>query len=1109
MKIKKKITSVVLSGITAISATLSCLPIYTYAAGGFSNISDTTYQLCSMFGDLYDENSYISNAKVKENNIPFGENEYRKYCNDVVDGYNFAMSQNFNTDYQTLYRDGKEYDPSSTELCKEKNFFSYDDTDVYGAYHGGGYSFSDERSVISVLDTSDGGRADAGYGGYCIDLQKSDKGNLSYLYRSCGTYTDENKLSHDVDVKVTVVDYEETTDVCVPSSTTVMFTQDEYNKMSANQKQYLTKLKTAVTYKKQKYVYTVPYGYLSQASSAGVFSIVGRDNKYYSYKGAAMRFTPMRVGIDVCSVNWIELKYEFFEAGTNTPIYVKGYSCWKDIDGSQGVSFPEGTMDKVGAWESSSHFLAHTFTKDGVTYNGYFDRIGTGTKDDDSFAWLYGTFSGKELTTLFSFCGRTDPTDPSKNRTQGIYDNNGNKASNYGEPRLRRNQTCAGTIMNDLPSVSLTGTLGIKKYIQPLNGDKYLVTPNNAPDINKDLRFYLKDSKGHYVKLEKGLTEHGEDVYEISCAYKYIGTTEKIEDAGLASLGKQNVTWGSDSVISIAGGAIIYNLPIDTYTIYETTADNSTISKKIDLSTVTTANMSVDNNGNSIWDTVNPNAVDSSMYDEIYGDILYKYVDVVNPENYAKLNIQKTVTTADGTTQNAAYSNAEQLLKNIKFSITNDKGEFAQIENNKVIGFSQTASFFTLNGNGQINDIIIPFGKYTLNEHSTGSNVSNIWNTNKSVDFELNKDTCNHETAEIYNYSVDIDNPELYGAAKVIKTTPTGKDITGIRFTLSGTSDSGRSINLSGITDSKGQIIFNNVPVGTYILKEDPETVPKGYKVAEDMVVLITKNSTSENNVYTVNNEPEKPVIGNIYGYKYDRDNKQALANAEFTLIEDVNGNGKYDKNTDWIKQVTTTDSNGNFFFERLTLSTFLVKETKAPEGYAIDNNYYPVTIDKDHLEVRIDVPNTQLPVNLTLTKRIPVNELNGQIWFEHGNPTFIFKVVNTTAGKEYNRTYYKTVEFTKDYVKDHTITIDGSKYVEMSVSFDDLKAGTYTASEQITGHRYKLKSVFNVSNGTVSDNKCNFTLEPGQTGKATFFNVKNSFDTNTHNSLCVNVLKK
>lgn len=1107
MKIKKKIISSVLSGITALSATLSCLPTYTFAAGGFNNISDTTYQINTLFGDFYDENSYTTtNAKVKENNISISENEYRKYCNDVVDGYNFTMSQNFNTDNQILYRNGKEYDPSSKTLCKEKDFFSYNDADVYGTFNGGGYDMDDPRSFIGVLDTVDGGRADAGYGGYVIDLNDSDKGTLSYLYRNCGTYTDEDKQSHSVDVKVTVVDYEESNDVTM-SSTSTLFTQDEYNKLNATQKHYLTKLKTAITYKNKKYIYTVPFGYLSQASASGIFNVLGRENKFWTFKGAVMRFTPMRVGVDVSSVNWIELKYEFFEAGTNNPINVQGYSCWKDIDGYQGVSFPQGTMDKVGAWESKSHFLAHTFTKDGTVYNGYFDRIGTSTNDDDSFAWLYGTFSGKEITTLFSFCGPMDPTDPNKNRTQGIYDSKGNKASNYGDPRLRRKYSSSGTIMNDLLSVSLTGTLGINKYVQPLNGEKYIASFNNSPDVNKDLRFYLKDSKGYYVKLEKGLTEHGDDIAEMGCAYRYAGTSENYDEAGLAALGKSNVAWG-DSLISLAGGAIIYNLPIDTYTIYETTAVNSSISKKIDISTVTTANMSVDNDGNSIWDTVNPNAVDSSMYDEVYGDILYKFVDVVNPENYAKLNVQKIVTAADGTTQNATYDNAEQLLKNIRFSITNERGEYARIENNKVTGFSKTASFFTLNQKGQINDIIIPFGKYTLNEQIAGNNVSNIWNIEKTVDFELSIDTCKHIKNEVYSYSINIDNPELYGSAKIQKTTSTGKDIARIRFTLSGTSDSGRAINLSGITDSKGQIIFDKVPVGTYTLKEDPETVPEGYKVAADITVKIDKNSTIENNSYTVINEYNN--IGKITVYKYDSESKKALEGAEFTVYEDINGNGKYDREIDKSVGVMQYKSQGIFTISDLTIGKiYFVKETKAPDGYAIDNNYYSVTIDENHLEVRLDIPNVQLPVSITLTKRIPADEVNEQIWWEHGNPTFIFKLVNTTAGAEYNHTYYKTVEFTKDYVKDHTITIDGVKYVEMSVKFDNLKAGTYAASEQITGQRYELKSIMNVSNGAVNGSRCNFTLKPGQTGTATFYNVKNYYDTNTHNSLCVNVFKK
>ena len=101
-------------------------------------------------------------------------------------------------------------------------------------------------------------------------------------------------------------------------------------------------------------------------------------------------------------------------------------------------------------------------------------------------------------------------------------------------------------------------------------------------------------------------------------------------------------------------------------------------------------------------------------------------------------------------------------------------------------------------------------------------------------------------------------------------------------------------------------------------------------------------------------------------------------------------------------------------------------------------------------------------------------------------------------------------MEFTKEYVKEHLIEISGKKYVEMSVTFDNLKAGTYTADEAVVGQRYKLKDILNISdNATVKNNKCEFNLAPDQTGKATFFNVKKFWDTNTHNCLCVNIIKK
>ena len=55
-----------------------------------------------------------------------------------------------------------------------------------------------------------------------------------------------------------------------------------------------------------------------------------------------MFFTGERPGVMVQNCSWIELKYDFYIAGTATPIVVKGYSTWKDIDFDQGSDLKDG-----------------------------------------------------------------------------------------------------------------------------------------------------------------------------------------------------------------------------------------------------------------------------------------------------------------------------------------------------------------------------------------------------------------------------------------------------------------------------------------------------------------------------------------------------------------------------------------------------------------------------------------------------------------------------------------------------------------------------------------------------------------------------------------------
>ena len=79
-----------------------------------------------------------------------------------------------------------------------------------------------------------------------------------------------------------------------------------------------------------------------------------------------------------------------------------------------------------------------------------------------------------------------------------------------------------------------------------------------------------------------------------------------------------------------------------------------------------------------------------------------------------------------------------------------------------------------------------------------------------------------------------------------------------------------------------------------------------------------------------------------------------------------------------------------------------------------------------------------------------------------------------------------------------------------MSYTWENMTPGAYTASEVKTS-RYSLKNVINVEKG-VYDSKgkvVNFTIKSNEEGKATFYNVKNTYKDLSHNSIAVNTFKK
>lgn len=226
----------------------------------------------------------------------------------------------------------------------------------------------------------------------------------------------------------------------------------------------------------------------------------------------------------------------------------------------------------------------------------------------------------------------------------------------------------------------------------------------------------------------------------------------------------------------------------------------------------------------------------------------------------------------------------------------------------------------------------LPIGKYTVTEDGSTVPVAYLTADEQEVTVEYN------ETAE-----VSFENEEKTGSIKVQKRTEGQKNVEGITFYLRGTSDSGREINIPATTDKDGVAVFENVPVGTYMVIEDEETVPYGYLVADEKEVKVEYAQTIDT---TILNEEKS---GSIVVHKTTEGQKN-IEGIKFYL------RGTSDTGRE-IDIPAVTDENGIAKFENVPIGTYKVIEDEktVPYGYLVAAEKevtvtYAETVDTDIL---------------------------------------------------------------------------------------------------------------------------------------------------------------
>lgn len=192
-------------------------------------------------------------------------------------------------------------------------------------------------------------------------------------------------------------------------------------------------------------------------------------------------------------------------------------------------------------------------------------------------------------------------------------------------------------------------------------------------------------------------------------------------------------------------------------------------------------------------------------------------------------------------------------------------------------------------------------------------------------------------------FVVDFENEEKTGSIKVQKRTEGQKNVEGITFYLKGTSDSGREINIPATTDKDGVAVFENVPVGTYMVIEDEETVPYGYLVADEKKVTVIYSETVDAEI--INNEQ----TGTIKVHKRTEGDLN-ISGITFYL------KGTSDTGRE-INIPAETDKDGIAKFENVPIGTYKVIEDEktVPYGYLVAAEKevtvtYAETVDTDIL---------------------------------------------------------------------------------------------------------------------------------------------------------------
>ena len=293
--------------------------------------------------------------------------------------------------------------------------------------------------------------------------------------------------------------------------------------------------------------------------------------------------------------------------------------------------------------------------------------------------------------------------------------------------------------------------------------------------------------------------------------------------------------------------------------------------------------------------------------------------------------------------------------------------------------------------------------------------------------------------------------------------------IADVTFRLTGTSAYGTEYNQSVKTNQNGELYFNDIEMGTYVLQEQEvsndwllDTTEHTVQITNEGKILIDNQEYTDRYVM-IANHPR--VHTDVTFYKTNASNSYIkVKGSQFML------SGTSDYGTT-IKNYAVSNDNGRVVFKDIEMGTYELKESRASEGYALNQNVYQVKVDD----------SGHFMITLKRSNGLSIDVQKQGSKFLIGNEP-LHSVVFYKASSWDNSTLSEA-KFTLKGTSDSGKAVDAEAFSDKNgkVEFSGLEAGLYTLKEVTAPAGYDLDP----ASYTVQVK----TILEGETGEAVVIN--------------------